>query len=165
MAEVAANRIQVLVSTTVIEVGIDIPNATVMMIENAERFGLAQLHQLRGRIGRGEHRGVCVLVHRKITQDSLTRLNIMVETTDGFRIAEEDLRMRGAGDILGTRQHGLPELKIANILYDGDILKMARQAAFDLVQDDPHLRKGPHGDLRRILLERFSDQVNLMGVG
>ncbi len=165
MQSFSRNEIQVLVSTTVIEVGIDIPNATVMLIENAERFGLAQLHQLRGRIGRGEHRGVCVLVHRKLTQDSIDRLNIMVETLDGFKIAEEDLRLRGAGDIFGTRQSGLPALKIANILYDGAILKEARKAAFTLIHQDPHLRKNRHRGIREIILEKYEAFSNLAGIG
>jgi ATP-dependent DNA helicase RecG len=165
MQAFSRNEIQLLVSTTVIEVGIDIPNATVMMIENAERFGLAQLHQLRGRIGRGEHRGVCVLVHRKMSPDSLDRLKIMVETTDGFKIAEEDLRLRGAGDIFGTRQSGLPALKIANILFDGDILRDARKAAFKLVESDPHLRKGAHEEIRRIVLDRYSELSAIAGIG
>ena len=165
MQAFARNEIQVLVSTTVIEVGIDIPNATVMLIENAERFGLAQLHQLRGRIGRGKYRGVCVLVHRKITQDSIDRLKTMVETSDGFKIAEEDLRIRGAGDIFGTRQSGLPALKIANILYDGDILRQARKTAFALVKEDPHLRKRGHLKMREIILSRYSDLFAIAGVG
>lgn len=165
MQAFSRNETQVLVSTTVIEVGIDIPNATVMLIENAERFGLAQLHQLRGRIGRGEHRGVCVLVHRKLSPDSIDRLSIMVETLDGFKIAEEDLKLRGAGDIFGTRQSGLPALKIANILYDGAILKEARRAAFSLVKEDPHLRKGPHTTIRKIILEKYADYSTLAGIG
>jgi len=165
MQAFSKNDIQLLVSTTVIEVGIDIPNATVMMIENAERFGLAQLHQLRGRIGRGEHRGVCVLVHRKLTQDSLDRLKIMVETTDGFKIAEEDLRLRGAGDIFGTRQSGLPALKIANILYDGAILKEARKAAFGLIGEDPHLRRGVNESIRNIVLDRYAELSSVTGIG
>jgi len=165
MSAFARNEIQLLVSTTVIEVGIDIPNATVMLIENAERFGLAQLHQLRGRIGRGKHRGVCVLVHRSITQDSLDRLKIMVETLDGFKIAEEDLRLRGAGDIFGTRQSGLPALKIANILWDGDILKLARQAAFALIKADPHLRQGIHTGIRQLVLDRYAEYSELAGIG
>lgn len=165
MQSFSRNEIQLLVSTTVIEVGIDIPNATVMLIENAERFGLAQLHQLRGRIGRGEHRGVCVLVHRKMSPDSLDRLNIMVETLDGFKIAEEDLRLRGAGDVFGTRQSGLPALKIANILWDGDILKEARKAAFTLIQHDPHLRKGIHAGIRNIVLDKYAEYSEMAGIG
>ena len=165
MQAFSRNEIQLLVSTTVIEVGIDIPNATVMMIENAERFGLAQLHQLRGRIGRGEHRGVCVLVHRSINPDSLDRLKIMVETLDGFKIAEEDLRLRGAGDIFGTRQSGLPALKIASILWDGEILKESRKAAFELVKADPHLRQGVHDGIRQILLAKYQDYSTLAGIG
>ncbi len=165
MQAFSRNEIQLLVSTTVIEVGIDIPNATVMLIENAERFGLAQLHQLRGRIGRGQHRGVCVLVHRSMSPESLDRLNIMVKTLDGFKIAEEDLRLRGAGDIFGTRQSGLPALKIANILYDGEILKMARKAAFALVQKDPHLRQGIHAQIRHIILDRYAEYSELAGIG
>lgn len=164
MEAFSRNEIQLLVSTTVIEVGIDIPNATVMMIENAERFGLAQLHQLRGRIGRGQYRGVCVLVHRTMNADSLDRLNTMVTTTDGFKIAEEDLRLRGAGDIFGTRQSGLPTLKVANILYDGAILKEARQAAFALVKADPHLRQGAHEDLRTLVQDQYSDYASLAGI-
>lgn len=165
MTAFAKNDIQILVSTTVIEVGIDIPNATVMLVENAERFGLAQLHQLRGRIGRGEHRGVCVLVHRKITEDSKARLRIMAETTDGFKIAEEDLKIRGGGDIFGTRQSGLPALKIASILHDGDILRRAREAAFQVVERDPHLRQGVHQPIREIVLKRYTDYSALIGIG
>lgn len=165
MQAFSRNEIQLLVSTTVIEVGIDIPNATVMLIENAERFGLAQLHQLRGRIGRGEHRGVCVLVHRSINPDSLDRLKIMVDTLDGFKIAEEDLRLRGAGDLFGTRQSGLPALKIANILFDGAILKEARKAAFALIQKDPHLRQGIHSHIRRIVREKYAEFSSLAGIG
>jgi ATP-dependent DNA helicase RecG len=165
MEQFSAKQIQVLVSTTVIEVGIDIPNATVMLIENAERFGLAQLHQLRGRIGRGAQRGVCVLVQRKMTPESLARLKIVVDTTDGFKIAEEDLRLRGAGDIFGTRQSGLPALKIANILYDGDILKEARRVAFALVKSDPHLRQGVHKKIREIVVERYSELSGIAGIG
>jgi ATP-dependent DNA helicase RecG len=158
------NRIQVLVSTTVIEVGIDIPNATLMIIENAERFGLAQLHQLRGRIGRGEHRSVCVLVERKPTEDSQFRLGVMTTTTDGFVIAEEDLKLRGSGDIFGTKQHGLPQLKIANLLFDRDLLFEARKVAFDMIKQDPHLRKEHHQRLRENFLKDYSDTVEMVSI-
>jgi len=165
MQAFAANEVQILVSTTVIEVGIDIPNATIMLIENAERFGLAQLHQLRGRIGRGEHRGVCVLVQRKPTPESNQRLDTLVETLDGFRIAEEDLKLRGAGDLFGTRQHGLPPLKIANLLKDGEIHKLARKSAFDLVALDPQLRKQTHAGIRRRIQQGYRELLEMVAVG
>ncbi len=124
-----ANTIRVLVSTTVIEVGVNVPNASVMVVEGAERFGLAQLHQLRGRVGRGEYQSYCLLVSNAFTEDIQRRLNILCETNDGFKIAEEDLKLRGPGEFFGTRQHGLPELKIADILQDGVLLDQARVAA------------------------------------
>lgn len=122
-------RIHVLVATTVVEVGINIPNATVMVVRDAERFGLAQLHQLRGRVGRGEHQSYCILMHRAKSPDALKRMKIMETTQDGFKIAEADLSIRGPGDFFGTRQHGLPELKVADLVLDGDILEIARQEA------------------------------------
>jgi ATP-dependent DNA helicase RecG len=130
MRRFRAGEIQVLVSTTVIEVGIDIPDATVMVIEHAERFGLSQLHQLRGRIGRGQHPGLCILMtedHR--SQDADERINIMCQTHDGFKIAEKDLDIRGPGEFLGTRQSGMPEFLFANIVRDRELLEMARQEA------------------------------------
>jgi len=131
---------QILVSTTVIEVGVDVPNATVMMIEHAERFGLSQLHQLRGRVGRGPHRSTCILIaHFKRSSEADERLRTMVETNDGFKISEVDLKLRGAGDFFGTRQSGLPDLKIADIVADTEILIQAREAAFELVAKDPNL--------------------------
>jgi len=138
-----AGEIQVLLSTSVVEVGVDVPNATVMLIENAERFGLAQLHQLRGRIGRGEHPSYCVLVGEARSLESWKRLKIMEETTDGFRIAEEDFKIRGPGNIFGTEQSGLPPLHFASLETDYDLLKAARTDAANLIKSDPSLTQWP----------------------
>ncbi|HSF86595.1 MAG TPA: ATP-dependent DNA helicase RecG [Acidimicrobiia bacterium] len=139
-------ELDVLVATTVIEVGIDIPNATVMIIEDADRFGLSQLHQLRGRVGRGEHASTCVLVAEPTTDDGAQRLAAMVETTDGFRLAEEDLRIRGQGTVFGTKQAGVKDLKLADILRDTDLLVAARREAFAIVAADPDLDQ--HAEIR-----------------
>jgi ATP-dependent DNA helicase RecG len=136
-------EIDVLVATTVIEVGIDIPNATVMVIEDADRFGLSQLHQLRGRVGRGAHASTCILVAAPTTPEGEQRLAAMVATTDGFRLAEEDLRIRGQGTVFGTRQAGVKDLKLADILRDVDALVAARREAFDMVHRDPELEGHP----------------------
>jgi ATP-dependent DNA helicase RecG len=148
-----AGSIDVLVATTVIEVGIDVPNATIMVIEDADRFGLSQLHQLRGRVGRGDHPGTCLLLADPTTDDGTTRLEAMVETTDGFRLAEVDLELRGQGTVFGARQSGRGDLKVANILRDTDLLAEARHEAFALVATDDRL--GRHSDLQdevRVLL-------------
>jgi len=141
MARMRAGEIDVLVATTVIEVGIDIPNATVMVIEDADRFGLSQLHQLRGRVGRGEHPGRCFLVADPTTPEGEERIAAMVATTDGFRLAEEDLRIRGQGTVFGARQAGIADLKLADLLADMDTLIVARREAFDMVANDPDLRE------------------------
>ncbi len=133
MHKFRANEIQLLVSTTVIEVGVDVPNASLMVVEGAERFGLAQLHQLRGRVGRGEYKSYCILVTSGINEEIRRRMGIMRQTNDGFKIAEADLDMRGPGEFFGTRQHGLPELKIADILHDGAVLEQARLTAEELL--------------------------------
>jgi len=143
-------ELDILVSTTVIEVGVDVPNASVMVIEDANRFGLSQLHQLRGRVGRGAHQSFCILVADGRTEEAQDRMKIMVATTDGFKIAEEDLRMRGPGELTGTRQSGNLDFKIADLVQDGKMLEVARQAAIDIINRDPKLSKPEH----RLLLER-----------
>ncbi|MBI5286244.1 MAG: ATP-dependent DNA helicase RecG [Deltaproteobacteria bacterium] len=164
MREFKKREIDVLVATTVIEVGIDIPNATVMMVEHAERFGLAQLHQLRGRVGRGEHKSYCLLLAYKIgSEDTYRRLKIMEETTDGFKIAEEDLKIRGPGDFLGTRQSGLPDFRIANLVEDISILQKARDEAFGLIKNDPELKS--HPVLKEVLMARWKGRLELAMVG
>jgi ATP-dependent DNA helicase RecG len=142
-----AGTIDVLVATTVIEVGVDVPNATVMIVEDAERFGLAQLHQLRGRIGRGEHPGQLLLFADAKTAEGRDRMKAFVATSDGFELAEQDLRLRGEGQLLGERQHGLPELRLASIVRDGDLLDAAREDARAIVASDPHLKDPRHAPL------------------
>lgn len=129
MKKFRAKEIDLLVATTVIEVGVDVPNAVVMMIENAERFGLSQLHQLRGRVGRGSDKSYCIMVSDADGENTKDRLRVMCETTDGFKIAEEDLKLRGPGDFFGERQHGLPTLKIADMMTDVELVKAAQKAA------------------------------------
>ncbi len=159
-------QIDILVATTVIEVGIDIPNASLILVEHAERFGLPQLHQLRGRIGRGRHSSTCLLLAQyRRSEEARRRLKVMEETTDGFRIAEEDLTIRGPGDFLGTRQSGLPDFRVANILRDGKILNEARQEAFSLVERDPDLSQPRHGPLAITLRERWRGRLELARVG
>jgi ATP-dependent DNA helicase RecG len=136
-------ELDLLVSTTVIEVGIDVPNATVMLIEDADRFGLSQLHQLRGRVGRGGHPGHCLLIADPATDEGRARIEAMVATNDGFRLAEEDLRIRGQGTVFGTRQSGMADLRLADILEDFELLVAARREAFALVDVDPELDDHP----------------------
>jgi ATP-dependent DNA helicase RecG len=141
---------QVLVTTSVIEVGVDIPNASFLLVENAERFGLAQLHQLRGRIGRGSHTSTCVLIEGSGTPEAFARLQILEKSQDGFVIAEEDLRLRGAGDILGTAQSGLPPLRIADLYRDADLIPVATMEARRILQTDPDLTQPRHSSLHRL---------------
>ena len=159
-------KIQILVSTTVIEVGIDIPKASLMVIEHAERFGLSQLHQLRGRVGRSDIPSFCILLaHRSRSDDARKRLRIMEETNDGFRIAEEDLMIRGPGEFMGTRQAGLPDFRVANIIRDGRILSHAKNDAFSLVEDDPRLEKTGHLSLLETLSKRWAGRLDLAKTG
>ena len=142
MQKFIEGKAQIMVATTVIEVGVNVPNASVMIIESAERFGLSQLHQLRGRVGRGAEQSYCILVtDMKLSNDSRTRMETMVATNDGFQIAEVDLKLRGPGDLMGTRQSGVLNLKIADIVKDNEILKLARNYAIDLIKIDPNLTK------------------------
>lgn len=153
------HELDALVATTVIEVGVDVPNANVMVIEDANRFGLAQLHQLRGRVGRGQRQSFCLLIGSATTQDAEARLRVMVDTTDGFRIAEEDLKIRGPGELYGTKQSGDLGLKIADLLRDGKVLKDARQAALSIVEHDPKLSTPEHRLLRQSIIDRNTDLV------
>ena len=148
MAAFAAGEVHILVSTTVVEVGVDVPNATVMVVEDADRFGLSQLHQLRGRVGRGQHKSYCILISDNRNEETRQRLQVMTKTTDGFKIAEEDLRLRGPGDFFGQRQHGLPALKVADLSCDMALLQETRAAAETLMEQDPALQDHPLTALR-----------------
>lgn len=161
-----AGEIQILVSTTVIEVGIDVPTATVMLVEDAHRFGLAQLHQLRGRVGRGPHPSYCLLLARgDLGEEAKRRLQVMEETRDGFRIAEEDLVLRGPGDILGVRQWGLPRFTVAELPRDLKLLMLARREAFRLVKEDPGLNRPNHRFLKETVLRLYGDRLDLANIG
>ena len=148
-------EIQLLISTTVIEVGIDVPNAVIMVIENAERFGLSQLHQLRGRIGRGKYKSSCILISDSRSADTQKRLKIIKSNNDGFKIADEDLRLRGPGDFLGNRQHGLPDLKIADLYTDFDVLRSSGKAAEWVLKNDPKLNAPENAALKSQILNIF----------
>ena len=156
MAAFAAGETDILVATTVIEVGVDVPNAALMIIENAERFGLSQLHQLRGRVGRGVHKSYCVMVSDADSDEVKARLKIMTQTNDGFRIAEEDLRLRGPGDFFGSRQHGLPEMHVADLGADVNVMQTAQQDAAALLADDAELEKPEHAALKQRIDRLFS---------
>jgi len=145
---------KVLISTTVLEVGVDVPNATVMVIENAERFGLAQLHQLRGRIGRGKHKSYCILLTSARAQEACAKLAVLEKTTDGFKVAEADWELRGPGDLLGTAQSGLPALKIGNLKKDAHLMRRARAAAVSILERDPHLESPDNQRFRRLIVEQ-----------
>ena len=160
-----AGEIDVLIATLVIEVGIDVPNATTIVIESAERFGLSQLHQLRGRVGRGEHASHCLLLSDATQPDAVARMEAMIQHSSGFDISQMDLELRGPGQFFGTRQHGLPELKLADISQEMELLAVARDDAIALLADDPDLRKPAHRALRAALLEKFGEGIGLSVVG
>jgi ATP-dependent DNA helicase RecG len=166
MEAFASGGIQALVTTTVVEVGVDVPSATLMVVENADRFGLTQLHQLRGRVGRGAHRSVCVLIPSPGTSSrGLERLGVLARTLDGFEVAEADLRMRGPGELWGTRQSGLPRLKLADLARDEALLEEARAAARGLVAEDAWLRRPEHAALRDALLSGYREPIELALAG
>lgn len=164
MQQFKSGAVQLLVTTSVVEVGVDVPNASVMIIEHAERFGLAQLHQLRGRVGRGEHQSYCILVANTYgTPEAMQRIQVMTESNDGFRIAEEDLKIRGPGEFLGTRQAGLPELRVARLVEDAELIATAREAAFRFLREDPQLAR--HPAVYQELMARWGARLQLSLVG
>ena len=154
-------KIDILISTTVIEVGVNVPNASIMVVENAERFGLAQLHQLRGRVGRGDYQSFCILKYKSNSDVSRKRMEIMQSTTDGFIIAEKDLELRGSGEFFGTRQHGLPEFKIANLFEDIDILKEVQSLTMKIENDDAKLEKEKNEGLKKLVEQKFNGRVEI----
>ncbi|MBS6216521.1 MAG: ATP-dependent DNA helicase RecG [Clostridiales bacterium] len=161
MAAFAGGALDVLVSTTVIEVGVDVPNASLIIVENADRFGLSQLHQLRGRVGRGKHQSYCVLITSNRNQETRARLKVLTQTTDGFRISEEDLKLRGPGDFFGKRQHGLPQMRIADLAGDTRLLKEAQEAAQALLAEDPTLDRPEHQPLKEQIRRLFTEHADI----
>ncbi len=162
MAAFAAGESDILVSTTVVEVGVDVPNATCMVVENADRFGLSQLHQLRGRVGRGKAKSYCILLSDSQNEETWARLKVMTQTNDGFRISQEDLRLRGPGDFFGQRQHGLPAMKIADLSCDMRLLDEAQTAARQLMERDPELTYPAHRPLRRRIRQLFDTNADML---
>ena len=154
-------EIQILIATTVIEVGVNVPNASIMVVENAERFGLAQLHQLRGRVGRGEYQSYCILKYEGNSETIRQRMKVMCDTNDGFIISEKDLELRGSGDFFGTEQHGLPEFKIANLFEDIAVLKKVQKLALKIMEDDPLLEKEKNAKLNDLVNEKFSSRIEI----
>ena len=154
-------KIDILISTTVIEVGVDVPNATIMVIENAERFGLATLHQLRGRVGRGKYKSYCILKYKGNGEQTKERMKIMVETNDGFKISEKDLELRGSGEFFGTKQHGIPEFKIANLFQDVEMLKNIQSLAMKIINVDSKLESDKNKKLKKQILKTLTERIEI----
>ena len=154
-------KIDILISTTVIEVGVDVPNSNIMVIENAERFGLAQLHQLRGRVGRGEYQSYCILKYQGNSELIRKRMQVMQETNDGFIISEKDLELRGSGEFFGTKQHGIPEFKVANLFEDIKLLKLVQSAAIKILEEDPGLEEQKNIRLKNIIDKKLSTRIEI----
>ena len=161
MQEFKDGNIDILISTTVIEVGVNVPNASIMVVENAERFGLAQLHQLRGRVGRGEYKSYCILKYQGTSDVVRQRMKTMQDTNDGFVIAEKDLELRGSGEFFGTKQHGLPEFKIANLFEDMPILKLVQSLAIKIEQEDPKLELTKNERLKKLVDKKFINRIEI----
>ena len=154
-------EIDILISTTVIEVGVNVPNSSIMIVENAERFGLAQLHQLRGRVGRGNYQSYCILKYNINSDVVRQRMKIMQDTNNGFIIAEKDLELRGSGEFFGTKQHGLPEFKIANLFEDMPILQRVQEVAVKIINEDSELELEKNKELKRIVDNKFGDRIEI----
>lgn len=161
MEKFKSGAIDILISTTVIEVGVDVPNSNIMVVENAERFGLAQLHQLRGRVGRGEYKSYCILKFEGKSDNIRKRMKVMTETNDGFIISEKDLELRGSGDFFGTMQHGLPEFKIANLFEDIEMLKTVQVVAYKILEADPKLEKEENKLLKELIKDKFRNRIEI----
>lgn len=161
MGKFKSGAIDILISTTVIEVGVDVPNSNIMVVENAERFGLAQLHQLRGRVGRGEYKSYCILKFEGKSDNIRKRMKVMTETNDGFIISEKDLELRGSGDFFGTMQHGLPEFKIANLFEDIEMLKKVQVVAYKILEADPKLEKEENKLLKELIKDKFRNRIEI----
>lgn len=161
MQEFKDGNIDILISTTVIEVGVNVPNASIMVVENAERFGLAQLHQLRGRVGRGEYQSYCILKYQGTSDVVRQRMKTMQDTNDGFVIAEKDLELRGSGEFFGTKQHGLPEFKIANLFEDMPMLKLVQSLAIKIEQEDPKLELSKNEKLKKLVDKKFTNRIEI----
>jgi len=161
MKEFKNGNIDILISTTVIEVGVDVPNSSIMVIENAERFGLATLHQLRGRVGRGKYKSYCILKYKGNGENTRERMKIMVETNDGFKISEKDLELRGSGEFFGTKQHGIPEFKIANLFQDVEMLKSVQSLAEKIINEDANLEKEKNAKLKKQIKNKFKEKIEI----